>query len=255
MKVIISPAMNMKENGQHNITTTEPVFKHKANFLVTLLKKYDPFELESILGINYKLSESTFLHYQNFNINKKDIGYPALLYFDGLAYKNIKSNDFSKDDFDFANKQLRMLSALYGILKPTDLIQPYRLDFMCKFAKQSFIDIDNNYNDNLYSYWHNDVYSELYKNDNVVLNLCSVEYEKVVKKMLRPCDKFITCKFLVNKDGKFKSIGTYAKMARGKMVKYIIKNRITNIDDLKNFNEDGFKFSKETKDTLIFIKN
>ncbi len=248
MKVIISPAMNMKKCEGYIINTTEPVFKNKANHLASVLKKYAPFELETALNINYKLSEKVFLHYQNFDVEKDNVGYPALLYFDGLAYKNIKANEFSKEQFEFANKHLRILSAMYGILKPSDLIQQYRLDFMGEFAKQNFT------NGNLYSYWQEEVYSELYKENDVVLNLCSAEYEKIIKKRLLPSDKFISCKFLINKNGKTKSLATYAKMARGKMVKYVVENKITEVEKVKEFNEDGFIFCKEENDTLVFIK-
>ncbi len=251
MKVILSPAMNMTNIENDDFVKSIPVFKDKAIFLTKHLKTLNPFDLEIELGISPKLTEKVFEHYLDFDIeNIESKGTQALFAFQGLAYKNMNPLDFTKEDLEFANENLRILSAMYGILKPSDLIQQYRLDFMCSFAKKPFQD------KKLYEYWNEEVYNELFKNNETVIAICSKEYEKLVKPFLKSSDKYISCEFLINKNGKFKAYATASKMARGQMARYIIKNKITNIESLKDFDFDGFKYSKyhSKERTLTFIK-
>ncbi len=155
MKAILSPAMNMNNCENNKLKKTTPLFNHRANELVEEIKKLSPFDLEGALGISPKLFDNVFDYYCQFDTEtSEERGTQALVAFHGLAYKNLNTDDFTKEDFEFASESLRILSAMYGILKPTDLIQQYRLDFMCNFAKKKIED------KNLYQYWGSDVYEE-----------------------------------------------------------------------------------------------
>ncbi len=251
MKVILSPAMNMEQCKDDRLEKTIPIFSENACELVEKIKQINPFDLETELGISHKLLDKAFEYYLQFDTsNKSEVGTQALVAFQGLAYKNINTDDFTKEDFTFANEKIRILSSLYGVLKPTDLIQQYRLDFMCNFGKKK---IDGK---NLYEYWGNKVYEELFKDGEVVVGICSKEYEKLIKPYLQPWDKYIACEFLVNKNGKLKAQATASKMARGQMARYIVKNRIKELEDLRNFEFDGFVYSEHKSSTSImaFVK-
>ncbi len=251
MKVILSPAMNMEQCVDDRLEKTKPIFSKNACELVEKVKKINPFDLEHELGISQKLLDKVFQNYLEFDTSNYDkVGTQALIAFQGLAYKNINTLDFSKEDFTFANDKVRILSSLYGVLKPTDLIQQYRLDFMCNFGKKK---IDGK---NLYEYWGSSVYEEVFKDGDVVVGICSKEYEKLIKPFLQPWDKYIACEFLVNKKGKLKAQATASKMARGQMARYIVKNRVEDIEALKDFEFDGFVYSEHnsTKNVLTFVK-
>ncbi len=247
MKIVLSPAMNMENCKNNLIGKTVPIFSDMANELVDRVREINPIYLETELGISSKLVDGVFKYYCDFdNIDFKDRGTQAIIAFRGLAYKNLNPEDFTKEDFEFAMDNLRILSAMYGVLKPTDLIQQYRLDFMCNFGKK----------ENLYEYWGSLVYDELFKDNEVVLGICSKEYEKLIKPFLQPWDKYVACEFLINKNGKLKAQATASKMARGQMARYIIKNKIEDIEDIKSFDYDGFVYSEyhSSSKVMAFIK-
>ncbi len=251
MKVILSPAMNMEQLIDNRLEKTKPIFSENACELVEEIKKINPFDLEVELGISSKLLDKAFEYYLQFDTSDaQDIGTQALVSFQGLAYKNINTIDFTKEDFVFAQDKIRILSSLYGVLKPTDLIQQYRLDFMCNFGKKK---IDGK---TLYEYWGNAVYEEIFKDGEVVVGICSKEYEKLIKPYLHPWDKYIACEFLIYKKGKLRAQATASKMARGQMARYIVKNRIEDVEKLKDFEYDGFVYSEynSTKDVMAFVK-
>ncbi len=251
MKVILSPAMNMEQIVDNRLEKTQPIFSENACELVEKIKKINPFDLENELNISSKLLDKAFEYYLQFDTNNVDVvGTQALVAFQGLAYKNINVEDFTKEDFIFANDTIRILSSLYGVLKPTDLIQQYRLDFMCNFGKKK---IDGK---NLYEYWGELVYNEVFKNGDTVVGICSKEYEKLFKPFLKPWDNYTTCEFLVNKNGKLKAQATASKMARGQMARYIVKNKVENVEDLKVFEFDGFTYSEynSKKGVMAFVR-
>ncbi len=247
MKVVLSPAMNMENCINNNLEKTLPIFTDMASELVEKVREINPFEIEIELGISPKLAESVFKYYCEFdNVDFRDKGTQALVAFQGLAYKNISPEDFTQEDFNFAKDSLRILSAMYGILRPTDLIQQYRLDFMCNFGK----------NNNLYEFWGSKVYDELFRDNEVVVGICSKEYEKLIKPFLKTTDKYVSCEFLINKKGKLKAQATASKMARGQMARYIVKNRIEDVEELKNFDFDGFVYSEFNSNSRVmaFVK-
>ena len=249
MIAIISPAKNMRnlkiDNINPQIIGKERYFTKETEEIIRVLKDLTPWDIQSLMKVNEKIALQSYAYFQDFNFNDK--GVCGLLAYDGLVFKNIKAEDFTKEDFDYANKHIRILDAFYGMVNPLDDILPYRLEM------QYSIKIQGN---NLYKFWDDKIYKKLYSEDNVIVNLASEEYAKTVRRFLNEEDIFIDIDFKVNKDGKLKTLATLAKMARGQMVKYIIENKIDNPEDLKNFTFNSFKFCSNlsTPRKFVFIK-
>lgn len=249
MIAIISPAKNMRnlkiDNINPQIIGKERYFTKETEEIIRVLKNLAPWDIQSLMKVNEKIALQSYAYFQDFNFNDK--GVCGLLAYDGLVFKNIKAEDFTKEDFDYANKHIRILDAFYGMVNPLDDILPYRLEM------QYPIKIQGN---NLYKFWDDKIYKKLYSEDNVIVNLASEEYAKTVRRFLNKDDIFIDIDFKVNKDGKLKTLATLAKMARGQMVKYIIENKINNPEDLKDFTFNNFKYCSNlsTSKKFVFIK-
>lgn len=246
---IISPAKNMRNIKINNIIPktigTNRYFTTETKEIVQVLKSLSPYDIQSLMKINEKIAFQSYAYFQDFNF--KEEGVCGLLAYDGLVFKNIKAEDFSIEDFEFANNHIKILDAFYGIVNPLDEILPYRLEMQYPVKIQDR---------NLYKFWDNKLYNKLYSEDNVIVNLASEEYAKTVRRFLNENDIFIDIDFKVHKDGKLKTLATLAKMARGQMVKYIVENKINNPEDLKNFKFNNYKFSHNlsTSRKFVFIK-
>jgi len=206
----------------------------------------DQEELSKLMSISEKLATLNYTRFQDFstpfNFNNAK---QALLAFKGDVYNGIDAPNLSKKDLTFAQDNLRMLSGLYGVVRPLDLIAPYRLEMGTKLA--------NPRGKNLYEFWGSKI-SELLNEDEseVIINLASNEYFKGIdKKTLKP--KIINIVFKEFKGDKYKIIGIYAKRARGLMVQYIIKNRIQNSQDLKSFAMEDYRFKEELSDSTTWV--
>ncbi|MEW9077726.1 peroxide stress protein YaaA [Terrisporobacter glycolicus] len=246
---IISPAKNMRNIKINNIIPktigTNRYFTTETKEIVQVLKSLSPYDIQSLMKINEKIAFQSYAYFQDFNF--KEEGVCGLLAYDGLVFKNIKAEDFSIEDFEFANNHIKILDAFYGIVNPLDEILPYRLEMQYPIKIQDR---------NLYKFWDNKLYNKLYSEDNVIVNLASEEYAKTVRRFLNENDIFIDIDFKVHKDGKLKTLATLAKIARGQMVKYIVENKINNPEDLKNFKFNNYKFSHNlsTSRKFVFIK-
>ncbi|MCC3867292.1 peroxide stress protein YaaA [Terrisporobacter mayombei] len=246
---IISPAKNMRNIKINNIITktigTNRYFTKETKEIVQALKSLNPCDIQSLMKVNEKIAFQSYAYFQDFNFKKE--GVCGLLAYDGLVFKNIKAEDFSIEDFEFANNHIKILDAFYGIVNPLDEVLPYRLEM------QYPIKIHDK---NLYKFWDDKIYNKLYIEDNVIVNLASEEYAKTVRRFLKEDDIFIDIDFKVHKDGKLKTLATLAKMARGQMIKYIVENKINDPENLKNFKFNNYKFSHNlsTSRKLVFIK-
>lgn len=237
MKIIISPAKSFKHFD--NIDTEPLLFEKKTRILVEKIKKLSMNEMGNLNMTNDKLTEKAYFDYQDFDFDK--LKNPALFSYDGLVFKQFSMEDF--DDFAYLNDHVYIISALYGLLKPMTGIRDYRLYF------------DNTMYD-LYDFWEDDLYKKLFEDDDLVLNLASKEYTKTIRPYLKKDDKFLTVDFKEVRDGKLKSIVSYMKQARGAMVREIIKNKIEDIDQVKNLNINGYTYDpyNSTPDTLTFVR-
>ena len=243
MITIISPAKNMKVREREDVSLSACSFPEKTEAVIRTLKKCTPWELESYMKINEKLAGQAFMDIQEFDMEQT--GTAALLTYDGLVFKHTEAVLWKKDDLEYAQNHLRILSACYGSLKPLDAIHPYRLEMQCK------IPIDGQ---NLYAFWGEDIYRDVYRDNSIVLNLASEEYAKCVRKYAKD-DRFIDVEFLNMHKGKLKTLATLAKMARGHMVQYIMKKRIDTPEEIKAFDWNGYKYESSLSDErkIVFI--
>ena len=246
MVAIIAPAKRIRPYSEHGQITV-PVFSEEAEQIVEAMRRLEPWEMESVLRTNEKIALEAYINYQSIGLDVP--GTQALFAYDGLVYKNIIPESFDEDELDFINQKLRILSAVYGVLRPSDGILPYRLEMNCSLSV--------NGTENLYRFWGNKLHRELYCSAAVVVNLASEEYAKAVRKHLRPQDTWIDVIFLSCYKGKLKTLPAWAKMARGQMVRYIVKNRLETPEQLKKFCWDGYHFEAclSERDRLIFVRN
>ena len=240
MLVVISPAKKLNENCNKNIISkvTIPPFLEDSKKIVNSLRKYSTDKLSKLMNISEKISLLNYERYIRWSLpfNKKN-AHPALLLFQGDVYKGMEAERFEEEDFLFAQKSLRILSGLYGILKPFDLIQSYRLEMGTQLKI-------GRYND-LYDFWGDSITNAINKDNNsdYLINLASVEYFKSInQKNLK--SKLINISFKEKRDGNYKIIGIYAKKARGLMSRYIVKNKITDPKQIKKFREDSYTYNK-----------
>ena len=253
MKIIISPAKSLDFEKQ--LPTEEfsiPNFLSESKVINDSLKKRSPGELKSLMSISEKLADLNWNRNNSFKIPfNVDNARPSIFTFNGDVYNGLDAYSLSLDQIKNAQGSLRILSGLYGMLKPLDLIQAYRLEMGTK--------LNVNGSANLYDFWKNKITKKLneeIKENELFINLASNEYSSVIdKKELKT--SIISPIFKDMKNGKLKIISFYAKKARGMMVRYILDNNINNQEDLKGFNYGGYSFSKQETDNsneLVFIR-
>ncbi|MCF6288005.1 MAG: peroxide stress protein YaaA [Proteobacteria bacterium] len=254
MLITLSPSKGQDfEQASPTETFTIPAQLAASNELVKELIKFTVDELKQLMSISDNLAKLNYQRYQDFSTpfnpqNAKQ----ALFAFKGDVYAGINTSSMQQQDFAYAQSHLRILSGLYGCLKPLDLMQAYRLEMKTKFA--------NNKGDNLYKFWGNSITNELNltlakQQQKVLVNLASNEYWRAVNpKQIN--GKIVHVAFKENKDGKSRIIAIFAKKARGMMADYLIRNQIETIEGLKGFDYDGYKIdNKLSTDTqLIFSR-
>jgi len=246
MLAVISPSKTQDFSSSNVDVFTKTRQIEQSQILIDLLKTKTQGEIASLMSISDKLSKLNFDRFQTFSTpftltNAKQ----ALLAFKGDVYNGIDAPNLSSQDLDFAQSCVRMLSGLYGVIRPLDLIQPYRLEMGTR--------LENDKGKNLYEFWGDQISQILNEDESsVIINLASNEYFKGIdKKSLNA--KIINIAFKELKGDTYKIIGIYAKRARGLMVNYMIKNRITKSDDLKNFNVEDYKFRQDMSDELTWV--
>ena len=241
------------ERPAHISKHTIPEFLDDSQLLVARLQKLSVSDFSRLMGVSEKLAVLNVKRYQNWSTSPDGSdAKQALLAFKGDIYAAMDSDRYKIKDFDFAQKHLRILSGLYGILRPLDLIQPYRLEMAAKLRTDRGPD--------LYRFWGrriNTALNELIKHEKsgVVINLASMEYFKSVKSNLLKAE-VITPVFKEYKAPSYRVVAIYAKKARGLMCNHIIQNRITRVEDLQAFQSDGYRFAPKlsTQSDWVFTR-
>ncbi|MFW5768175.1 MAG: peroxide stress protein YaaA [Bacteroidota bacterium] len=252
MLMLISPAKSLDFESDFNISkSTKPVFRDKANQLIKELKKYSVEELQDLMDISYDLAQ---LNYDRFRLWQNDPEIPAtkqaLPAFTGEVFRGIDASSLSEEELAWSQEHLRILSGLYGILRPLDRIQPYRLEMGSKLKIDS--------KKNLYQFWGDKITKEIGKTPSAgdyIINLASNEYYKSVKPSQLQA-KVITPVFKDFNKGELKVVTVYAKNARGQMVRYIIKNKINDPEKLKLFDVNGYAYDDKLSDEhrMVFVR-
>lgn len=244
----------MNFNGLKNEREpTTPLFPGKTKELVTLCQQLSVKEIAGIMKINARMARDVYEQYQMYGFRNTPKRAAALAY-NGIAYNGLNAHDFSQEEYDFAQQQLNILSALYGLLRPFDAIKPYRLDLQMNITPQGY--------GSLYQFWQESVNVTLSKRlrkekEKIIINVASNEYAKVVQKSRLPVGtKIIDIRFLQQENSDFKQIVVHTKKARGLISRFIIKNRLTDAEDVMGFNDEGYFFypalSKENE--WVFVR-
>ncbi|TYK65057.1 peroxide stress protein YaaA [Colwellia echini] len=243
MLLVVSPAKKL--DFESPLTTekfTQPTLLEQSQLLIDECVKLTPSDIASLMKLSDKLAGLNAARFGQWSTPfTQDNARQAILSFNGDVYTGLDAQSFSNEDFDFAQKHFRILSGLYGLLKPLDLMQAYRLEMGCKLG--------NSRGENLYHFWGDIITNELNKviaeqNEEVLINLASTEYFKSVKPKLLNAS-IITPTFKDWKSGQYKIISFFAKKARGLMARYIIQNKLTNIEDIKGFDLAGYQYNAE----------
>ena len=251
MLILISPAKTLDFTTPAPIKRfSQPEFLGDTERLVKQLKQLSVLEISLLMKISDKLADKNRDRFKAWQVDYDNTyAKQALLAFQGDVYQGMAVDSYEPEDFDFAQEHLRILSGLYGLLRPLDLIQPYRLEMGTKLAHAKLQDLSAN---TLYEFWADKLAQAINEQldkleQKIIINLASYEYFKAVKPKLLE-GQIITPVFKDWKNDKYKIISIYAKKARGMMTSYIIKNRINNIKDLQNFIEAGYEYNPELSD-------
>ena len=241
MKIIISPTKSLDfESKVPTSLFTQPQFLFNSEILNKKLKTLSKKRIGDLMKISQNLSELNYERNQNWEIPFTSLNSKQAVYsFTGEVFRAIDVNSLKENTIPLLQDQLRILSGLYGLLKPLDLIQPYRLEMGTKLKIGE--------TENLYKFWGDTIaiaLNEELQENELLINLASSEYFKVInQKILKTV--MITPVFKDFKNGQYKTVMTFAKRARGLMVRYIIENNLTSIEELKGFNLENYRFSNE----------
>jgi uncharacterized protein len=255
MLIVISPAKTLDfETAPVTRKVTQPLLLGRSASLIEDARQLNPEKIQKLMGISEKLAELNHERFMNWGEpftpeNAKQ----SILAFKGDVYTGLDAESMKAADFDFAQKHLRILSGLYGLLRPLDLMQPYRLEMGLKFA--------NNGGKNLYEFWGDEITDALNSQlkaskSDVLVNLASNEYFRAVKTKALNAD-VVTPIFKDLKNGKYKVISFFAKKARGQMSRFIIDQRLKDVAGLKKFKGDGYRYNKaeSTARELVFTRD
>lgn len=250
MLILLSPSKKLDfEKKFEEFKARQPIFKKEITELISILKNKNKGQIKNLMSLSDNLAQLNYNRYQSFsdkfnNRNSKQ----AIFAFKGDVYDGLDIESLNKTEIKNSDNKIAILSGLYGLLKPFDLMQPYRLEMGTN--------LKNKYGNNLYNFWGDKISERINElENNLIINLASNEYFKSVnKKKLK--GELINIDFKENKNGKLSTIGIYAKKARGLMARFILKNNIETLDKIKDFNSEGYKFTANdsNKNKLVFIR-
>ena len=248
MKIIISPAKKMNMSRDSYEVTGMPCFLADTKILMQEIKKLSLAEAKALWKCNDKLAELNFRRFAEMDPEKCLT--PAILSYEGLQYQHMAPEVFTDRALSYVQEHLRILSGFYGVLKPFDGVVPYRLEMQAGLSVEGKKD--------LYAFWGRRLYCRLMEDneDGVILNLASKEYAGAVEPYVNTPCRFITVSFVEDVDGKRKQKGTFAKMARGEMVRFLAENGIEDIEGIKRFTGLGYRFREELSGewNYVFVK-
>lgn len=254
MKILISPAKSLGQQKLRSaLPATEGVFLNEAEVLAKKLKKFSVKKIEKLMDVSSDIANLNFERFQAWErpVEVNNLVLPAIAQFAGEVYRGLNPSTMNDAEMHYAQSNLRILSGMYGILKPMDMMFPYRLEMGTSWSITPKVK-------NLYQFWgkklSNNLKAEMLK-DEVIVNLASAEYFKAIdKKAVK--SKVITPHFKELKKDKYTIVAIFAKNARGRMARYAIENQISDAEQLKNFNQDGYLFHEalSTETDWVFTR-
>lgn len=241
MKIIFSPSKEMRDKNilKENLNYSEAIFKEKTSQILENLKSLSENNLSSVMKIKGDILKKTIKNIRNFE-NLEAI--PTISLYNGVAFKELDLENYTKENIKYLNDSLYIMSAFYGLSKPLSLLKPHRLDMTMKIFDKS-----------LYEYWKNDIntYLEEELKDDILINLASGEFSKMIDR--NRIKNILNIDFKEFKDGKYSSVSSYSKQARGKFLNILVKNQISNISNFKNIKFNNYEFNFNLSDEKNFI--
>ena len=245
MKIIISPAKKMRRE-EYVAPLHRPMFLKEAGELLSFLRSLSDSEMAKVWKVKGALLSSSLSSLSMLSL--EDIGSPAIFSYDGIQYTYMSPSSFTDSMLEYAEKNLRIISGLYGLLRPLDGVGTYRLEMESPISIPGYGD--------LYSYWGGKIASSLMEDDRLLVNLASAEYSKAVLPYLPSTVTVVTPVFLDWEKGRYVSKGVYAKMERGEMVRFLAETGAATVDEIMKFSSRGYEFSRFLSDsnTLCFVR-
>ncbi len=244
MRIIISPAKKMNVDTDTLAPEGMPVFMEQTGQLLKWMRDLSYEEAKALWKCNDKIADQNYRRFQEMDLTKNLT--PAVITYEGIQYQYMAPAVFGGKEAEYVQEHLRILSGFYGVLKPFDGVVPYRLEMQAKASDAG----------DLYRFWEDRIYREVTDKDHFILNLASKEYSRCVEKYLQPEDVFLTCVFGELADGRVKQKGTFAKMARGEMVRFLAERQAEDPEQIKEFDRLDYHYSEEYSDEkeLVFLR-
>ena len=243
MRIIISPAKKMRTDTDTLAWKDLPCFLNKAETLYRKLGAMTPEELKKLWKCNDSIAALNVGRLRTSDLRSRLT--PAILAYEGIQYQYMAPGVFTREEFAYVQEHLRILSGLYGVLRPFDGVTPYRLEMQAKLKVRNAKD--------LYEYWDADIADRIYDETDCVINLASKEYSLCVSRHLRPGRTFLTCTFGEEVNGRVVEKGTLCKMARGEMVRYLAQTGAEEPEALKEFSRLDYVFSSTHSDPQHYV--
>lgn len=251
MIILLSPSKTLRKEKIEHPHPTNPIFPEKSKYLMNHLKNTSRSEIKKLMKISDNLTDLNYDRFQEFETDfSKKLGEPAIFTFKGDVFQGLEAENWSEEDLEYAESRLFILSGLYGLLRPSTLVQPYRLEMGTALPTENA--------KNLYEFWDNQLTDQIKKElsqqqNKFIVNLASQEYSKAIHFQNIKAPQFIV-HFREWRNEKWTFISFNAKKARGTMARYIIQNRIEETDGLKGFNLDGYAYNEElSSDKELFF--
>ena len=231
------------QNRNAGLLLTKPVCLDKTEVILSWLRSRSHDELRKLWGCNEKIAEQNFARLEAMDLYQQLT--PAVLSYEGIAYQYMAPTVFEDGHFDYVQEHLCILSAFYGVLKAMDGVTPYRLEMQAKAGIQG-----TKY---LYDFWGSDLYQAVRDDSGIIINLASKEYSKCIEKFLTPDDRYITITFCEKSGDRLVTKGTYAKMARGEMVRFMAEHRVEDPVEIQAFDRLGYVFRRDLSSDLEYV--
>lgn len=256
MRIILSPAKKMRVDTDSLAPRSLPSCLQETEGLLYWLQNLNQTELQSLWKCNDKLLALNVGRLSHMDLHRNLT--PAILAYEGIAYQYMAPSVFEEGQFDYVEEHLRILSAFYGVLRPLDGVTPYRLEMGAKTGEIA-TELTKELPASLYEYWGSRIYDVVIDGDkdqkagHTIINLASKEYSKCLEKFLRPEDRYITITFCEMSGEKMVTKGTYAKMARGEMVRFMAEHKIENAEEIKRFDRMGFIYREQLSSETEYV--
>ena len=245
MKIIISPAKKMVIDNDSIAVSRVPCFMEETEYLRNVIQSLSYQEAKELWNCNDKIASLNYERFQNMKLDTYLT--PAILAYEGIQYQYMAPAVLDQTSWDYLEEHLRILSGFYGVLNPLDGVVPYRLEMQARFQKEPY---------NLYEFWRDKIARKVCEGTDVVINLASKEYSKCISRYLPENVSMIEIVFGELIGGKVKEKGTYAKMARGEMVRFMAEHQIECVEDMSTFDRLDYHFTEEYSDEhkMVFIR-